>query len=989
MISFCGRIGEVYEEIRREDLPDIHAEGILLEHRKSGARVALLPCEDNNKVFNIAFRTPPADSTGVAHIIEHTVLCGSREFPLKDPFVELVKGSMNTFLNAMTFPDKTMYPVASTNEADFRNLMHVYLDAVFFPNIYRERNIFRQEGWHYELTDPDGPLTINGVVYNEMKGAFSSPDDVLEREMMNCLFPATSYGVESGGDPEVIPDLTYEQYLDFHRRYYHPSNSYIVLYGDADMEDALDFLDAHYLSKFDRIRPDSGISYQAPFRKQKTVTRYYPVTAGEEDGRQTFLKWSAVCGNPSDVEEMIAFEALDYALLSAPGAPVRQALLDAGIGMDVYGEFTDGILQPFFSVVAKYAGAGDADRFHGIIRGVLSREAEQGVNPVSLEAALNSLEFQFREADYSVYPKGLMYAIRMMDTWLYRDDEPFTALMQLDAFAALRKKIKEGYFETLIREKLLDNPHSALLVLSPRAGMQEERERALAEKLAAFKSGLSFEEVRQIADETRALAAWQDQPDSPEAVASLPFLKRSDIRKEAAAISNIEAALPCRNAAGEEVSLPEIRHEAPSNGIGYAELLFDVKRVPEDMIPYLGLLRSVLLNVDTDRYTYMDLNNAVNVSTGGISAGIVTSPDPEDGDGYRAFFALRGKSLYSRLDIMADLMTEVMTRSHFDDGKRIREMISQVLAQLQMTLQQAGHSAAALRASACLFAENAFQDLTGGIAYYRFIEDLDERFDEEGGEICRRLAELAGMVFRPGNLTFSWTAEREHLGAADPAFGKLASALAAQPASAGAADGPVSVKPYGRRREGFITPGQVQFVSLAGDFSGKGIPYSGAMAVFRQIMSYEYLWQNIRVRGGAYGCGGSLKRNGNGVFTSYRDPNLLRTKDVFLRVPDYLEKFDADGEEMTKYVIGTVSGLDTPMTPSMLGTVSMRSYLSGITQEMLQKTRDEVLSATAGDIRALKDAARAVVSDDCFCVIGSESAVREAADAFDSVETLI
>lgn len=445
-----------YELVKEEDISDVRSHGVLLRHKKSGARVMLVENDDDNKVFYIGFRTPPKDSTGVAHILEHSVLCGSEKFPLKDPFVELAKGSLNTFLNAMTYSDKTVYPVASCNSQDFQNLMHVYLDAVFFPNIYKHEEIFRQEGWNYQLNDPDDAITYNGVVYNEMKGVFSSADEVLDREILNSLFPDTPYGVESGGDPKVIPELTYEQFLDFHRQYYHPSNSYIYLYGDMDMAEKLDFIDKEYLSRFDQITVDSQIPWQKPFEKAKDLERYYPILDNEDEEDGTYLSYNMVIGSSLDISLCMSFLILDYALLNSPGAPLKKALLDAGIGKDIYGSFDDGICQPYFSIVAKNARESDKERFIQVIRDTLSDLAKNGLDKKSLEAGINYFEFRFREADFSSYPKGLMYGLEAFSSWLYDDDEPFAEFKQLAIYQEMKANVHTDHFEGLIQNYMLE-----------------------------------------------------------------------------------------------------------------------------------------------------------------------------------------------------------------------------------------------------------------------------------------------------------------------------------------------------------------------------------------------------------------------------------------------------------------------------------------------------------------------------------------------------
>lgn len=470
----------------------------LLRHKKTGARIALLSNDDENKVFYIGFRTPPTDSTGVPHIIEHTVLCGSREFPVKDPFVELVKGSLNTFLNAMTYSDKTVYPVASCNDKDFQNLMHVYLDAVFYPNIYKEKKIFQQEGWHYEMDDEDSPITINGVVYNEMKGAFSSPDDVNDREVVNSLFPDTAYGVESGGDPKVIPELTYEEFLEFHGRYYHPSNSYIYLYGNMDMAEKLAWIDEKYLSHFDKIEIDSAIRMQKAFEKPAMVYKEYPIIEGESLENSTYLSYNTVVGTSLDKELYYAMQILEYAICSTSAAPLKLALIHKNIGTEVYTIYNNGICQPYFSIVAKNADAAQRDEFVATVEDELSRIVKEGIDKKSLLAGLNFYEFRYREADFGSYPKGLMYGLQMFDSWLYDDNMPFDMIEALEIFKDLRKKIDTDYFEKLIEKYLIHNQHKSIVVVAPKEGLAAMEEKALADQLAAYKAGLAPDAVRQI-----------------------------------------------------------------------------------------------------------------------------------------------------------------------------------------------------------------------------------------------------------------------------------------------------------------------------------------------------------------------------------------------------------------------------------------------------------------------------------------------------------
>ena len=964
-----------YEVIEKENLSDIHSTGWILRHKKTGARVMLVENEEENKVFNIAFRTPPADSTGVAHILEHSVLCGSKEFPLKDPFVELVKGSLNTFLNAMTYPDKTCYPVASCNDQDFQNLMHVYLDAVFFPKIYEKEEIFRQEGWNYHLEDVEGPLTINGVVYNEMKGAFSSPDEVLEREIMNTLFPDTTYGCESGGDPNEIPNLTYEGFLNFHRAYYHPSNSFIYLYGNMDMAEKLTFIDEHYLSKFEALEIDSRVKMQEPFEKCRDLCMEYPVSESEGEEDNTYLAYSKVIGTAEDAVLAMAFEILDYTLLSAPGAPLKKALLDAGIGKDIYGSYDDGILQPYFTVVAKGANRNQKEEFEGIIRKVLEDTVANGIDKAAVKAGINYFEFRYREADFSSYPKGLMYGLSMLGNWLYSDENPFSQVKLLPVFEQLKDYLEEGYFEKLIQKYLLENEHGAILTLVPSMGLAAKKEKALEEKLEQYKNSCSKEELQQMAEKTAALKAFQEAEEDPANLECIPMLKREDIRKNAGRFFNEEL-----DADGSLL----LYHEVCTNGIGYLDLLFDLSHISEEMIPYLGLLKSVLGYVDTENYNYGELFNVINTNSGGIYCGIEMFDQAALIKDFRAMFGVRGKALYAQIPFMFEMIREILEKSNLHDTKRLYEIIAEIKSRAQASLVSAGHSTAVLRASSYSNPASKFQDEMAGIAYYQFIEKLEKDFEAQKEDVIEKLELLLKQIFRPENLYISYTGERESVEVVKEQVCQLKANLCTEPV-----EKHVRCLCCEKKNEAFTTSGQVQYAAQAGNFCEKGFVYTGALDILKVILSYDYLWMNVRVKGGAYGCMSGFKRNGSSFFVSYRDPNLGKTYEVYEGVTDYVRNFCANEREMTKYIIGTISGKDTPKTPQMKGSISKIAYFSGVTEEMVQKERDEILNASEKDIRELAPLMEAILSDGSRCTVGSESAIEKEKDLFGEVKSLI
>lgn len=966
---------KAYELLKREQIEDIHAEGYLLRHKKSGARVMLLKNEDDNKVFNIAFRTPPADSTGVAHILEHSVLCGSEKFPLKDPFVELVKGSLNTFLNAMTYPDKTMYPVASCNDQDFQNLMHVYLDAVFYPNIYKKEEIFRQEGWHYHLENAEDPLQYNGVVYNEMKGAFSSPEEILDREIFNVLFPDTPYGVESGGDPKHIPELTYEEFLAFHGKYYHPSNSYIYLYGNMDMAEKLEWMDKEYLGKFDKISVESEIPLQKPFAVPKDHVIAYPISENASEEAATYLTGSVVVGDGPDVELCTAFEVLDYVLLSAPGAPLRQALLDAEIGKDVEGGYNDGIYQPFFSIVVKNGEASDKERFLQVIRETLERIVQEGVDQKAIAAGINFLEFRFREADYSSYPKGLMYGIDVFASWLYDDEKPFDHLRKLGAFEALKEKAGQGYFEQLIREYLLDNPHMAVVLGVPEKGLAVEQEKELAQKLAAYKATLSREELEQLVKKTKLLQEFQESEDSEEDKARIPMLKREDIRRETVRIHNTPHMV---------LGSTVLHHEVETNGITYLSLLFDTKQVPDELIPYMGILKSVLGYVDTAHYSYGELFHEINAQSGGINCGLQVFNKKEDNEDCARMFGVRSKYLTANENFVFAMIREILFTSKLDDDKRLYEILAHQKARLESSLGEAGHSTAVMRVSSYYSPGSAFQDRIAGISYFRLLEELEGKFEEKKEGLKEKLGRLMHMIFRPENLFVSVTTDGKGFEGVERQIALLRPLLYDDPVEKGGI-----CYDFRQKNEGFSTAGQVQYVAAGGNFRKAGYEYTGALRILKVILSYDYLWMNIRVKGGAYGCMSNFKRTGDSFLVSYRDPHFKNTLEVFRGTPEYLRGFRADEREMTKYIIGTVSELDVPMNPSAQGALGLNAWFAGITREDLQKERDEILNARPEDIRALAELIQAVLDQGNICAVGSESVLEKNREILKNVEPLV
>lgn len=964
-----------YEILDEHRVEDVQSDGFILRHKKSGARIAILSNNDDNKVFYIGFRTPPEDETGVPHIIEHTTLCGSKKFPVKDPFIELAKGSLNTFLNAMTYPDKTVYPVASCNDQDFKNLMDVYLDAVFNPNITKYEEIFKQEGWHYELTGKDDELKINGVVYNEMKGAYSSPDEVLSSQIYRSLFPDNTYSKDSGGNPEYIPKLTYEAYLDFYHKYYHPSNSYIYLYGDMDVVERLEWLDKEYLSLYDYKKVNSEINKQPAFDEIKNVEAQYSITMDDSQENKTYLSYNRVVGDSLDEMLYQAFDVLDYALVSSPGAPVKQALIDAGIGDDVYGSYDAGILQPVFSFVAKNANASQADEFESIIENTLKEVVKTGINKEALLAGINSSEFKFREADFGQFPKGLLFGLNCLDSWLFDDMKPFIHLECLGTFAKLRKAVDTDYFEKLIQEYLLDNTHGSSVTVKPKRGLGNEREEALAKELSDYKASLSDEEIKKLIEDTEHLKKYQEEPSSDEDLRKLPMLTRADMKKNAMAFSNIEDELS---------DVKVVRHDIESNGIDYISFLFDAGDFAQSELGYLGFFTNALGLVSTEKYSYTDLANATNIYTGGISTGTASHPDIKDRNNFVFKLEVKLKVLEKNLDKALELMEQMLLSSDFTDTKRLGELVAQIKARLQANLSSSGHLVAAMRSMSSFSRYALYQDELKGIAFYRSICHIEKELSESPKSVSDKLAAIAKKLFARNRMLISFTGNNEAYGNAKPSLEKVIAGFDKMSAIGNQAE-----VHFNTAKEAFIDASQIQYVAKTGDFICEGYEYTGALRLLRIILSYDYLWINVRVKGGAYGCMNTFLRSGESYFVSYRDPNLSDTLDVYDRIPEYIKSFSPDERDMTKYIIGTFSALDTPMNLEAKGSRSLSAYLEGITYEQIQKERNEILNAQPEDIRRLADLVEAVLKKDSICVIGNENMIKESAGLFENVEKLI
>lgn len=964
----------IYLLEKEEALPEMNGTGYLLRHKKTQARVVVVTSEDKNKVFHIGFKTPPTDDTGVPHILEHSVLCGSKNFPVKDPFVELVKGSLNTFLNAMTYSDKTVYPVASCNDIDFHNMMHVYLDAVFYPNIYREPKIMMQEGWHYEMDSLDGELTYNGVVYNEMKGVFSSADDILMRRIQSSLLKDTTYACESGGDPAAIPNLTQEDFLAFHRKYYHPSNSYIYLYGDADMDRELAFIDEEYLSHFDYLMVDASIEEQEAYDAPVYEKDAYSISEEDTLENNTYLSYNTVVGKSVDTDKYLAFQILGYVLFGMPGAQLKKALLDAKLGKDVYYSYDSGINQPIFSIIVNGSNPEEQERFIETLNKELEKVIEQGLDEKVLRAAINYFEFKYKEGNFGRMPKGLIFGLQMFDSWLYDDEKPFIHIHVNETFDFLKEKIGTGYYEELLRTYLLENTHKSYVMIEPKKGLTKVLEEEIKEKLAAYKEGLTEEEKKEIIKKAEELRAYQDEPSKKEDLEKIPLLSIDDIEKKAEPIVYEEKQI-------EET--PVIYSEGFTNEIAYVKLAFSLKDMPFDMLPYASLLTNIYRLVDTEQHTYQELTTEINLNMGGWGTDVEVLPMPKEKGSYLPLFEVAAKGFYDQISAIFAITKEILFQSKITDKERLREIISQLKTQLQQRNNQAGHAAAANRALSYISEQALVKEQMEGIDFYAFVKGLEEHFEEEYDNLAEKLKMAQKMIFQAKKLMISYTADElpEELLAEEVRGLKECFYEDTEE------QGKASLTPV-VKNEGFQTSSKVQYVAKAGNFCQKGFVYTGALKVVQVMFSYDYLWQNVRVKGGAYGCMSGFTRWGNAYLTSYRDPNLAGTLDVYNKAWEYLENFDADDRDMTKYIIGAIGNQDAPLDPAAKGMLMFRAWLMGVTTEILQKERDELLGTTQEVIRGLAPLMKAAFEDDILCVIGNENRLEDEKDKFKELRSI-
>jgi Zn-dependent M16 (insulinase) family peptidase len=949
-------------------IEDIQCTAMIFKHVKSGARLIYLQNQDENKVFSISFRTPVHDNTGVNHIIEHSVLCGSKEYPVKDPFLIMTKQSLNTFINAFTGPDFTMYPVASKNEKDFNNLMSVYLDAVFYPNIFKNPRILKQEGWHYEINNKTGELSYNGIVYNEMKGNYSSPQGILSNTINQSLFKDNSYSFESGGNPENIPELTYEKFIETYKKYYVPSNSSMYLYGKLNIYSTLKFINDNYLSKLTKGAVNSEIKLQKTYKRGVEKTEFYPIARDASTANMTYLSSNYVIDKVSGIEEILGFKILEAILLNSEASPLRKTLLHSGIGVNIYARFNASLQQPIFSIIAENANEKEKYKFKSIIDDGLKQIVENGFDTELIDSVLSTIEFSLH-AQNSEANRGMNYMFATLNSWNY-DLNPIGYLEVTPALNKIRTKIPNGYFEKLIEKYLLGNKHNSLVVLKPFSGLNEHKEQLVKKKLATYKTSLSEIQLAKITKDTQELKIWQETEDSKEDLSKIPTLSRKDLNSKAEEIPTIEKL---------EQGIKILTHPLFTDGISYCNLYFDSSKVSQDKVLYLKLLASILGNVNTERYNLMQLSNKVMSYTGGISF-ISTAFRNNNNEviDYSPKMVVSVNALNANLPKAFELIDEIMNHSNFKDKKRIKDLIKLLRANYESVFVNQGNSLAIERTLSYLSGIGKYKDLDY-LPYYNFICDLDDNFDAKFDEMVKELNNVSDIVFNKDGLVVSYTGDEKHYTDFQNDFNYLQGKIQNKKFQ------PQEYKfDFSKKNEAFVIPSQVQYVVKAGNFKSAGYNYSGKMKVAQNILNSDYLWKELRLKGGAYG-GAMISTSEEILFYSYRDPNLSETISTFDGAVKFLKDFKADEKEMTNYIIGTIGGMDYLAGPNYKGVIGDNMYFSGATQEDNQKLRDEVLSTTAEDIRNLAEVFEAVIKQNMQCTVGGQNKIDESKDLFDNI----
>ncbi|XP_044489578.1 presequence protease 1, chloroplastic/mitochondrial-like isoform X1 [Mangifera indica] len=973
VVEVSDEVAEKYgfEKVSEEFIKECKSKAVLFKHKKTGAEVMSVSNDDENKVFGIVIRTPPKDSTGIPHILEHSVLCGSRKYPLKEPFVELLKGSLNTFLNAFTYPDRTCYPVASTNTKDFYNLVDVYLDAVFFPKCVENFQTFQQEGWHFELNNPSEEITYKGVVFNEMKGVYSQPDNVLGQTIQQALFPDNTYGVDSGGDPKVIPKLTFEEFKEFHQKYYHPSNARIWFYGDDDPKERLRIL-SEYLDNFEASSApsESVITPQKLFSKPVRVVEKYPASECGDLKRKNMvcLNW-LLADKPLDLETELALGFLDHLMLGTPASPLKKILLESGLGDAIVGGgIEDELLQPQFSIGLKNVSEENIQKVEELIMNTMTKLAEEGFEADAVEASMNTIEFSLRENNTGSFPRGLSLMLRSIGKWIY-DMDPFEPLKYEKPLMDLKARIAEegskAVFSPLIEKYLLNNPHCVTVEMQPDPEKASRDKAAEKEALAKVKASMTEEDLAELARATQELRLKQETPDPPEALRSVPSLSINDIPKEPTRVPT---------EVGDINGVKVLQHDLFTNDILYAEVVLDLSPVKQELLPLLPLFCQSLLEMGTKDLSFVQLNQLIGRKTGGISVYPFTSSIRGKEDPC-SHLIVRGKAMAGRADDLFNLMNCVLQEVQFTDQQRFKQFVSQSKARMENRLRGSGHRIAAARMDAKLNIAGWISEQMGGVSYFEFLQALEEKVDQDWSSISLSLEEIRRSLLSRDRCLINLTADGKNLKNVEKFVGKFLDMLPS--------NSPVETVRWKARlpptHEAIVIPTQVNYVGKAGNIYDTGYQLKGSAYVISKYISNTWLWDRIRVSGGAYGGFCDFDTH-SGVFSflSYRDPNLMKSLDVYDGTANFLRELEMDDDTLTKAIIGTIGDVDSYQLPDAKGYSSLLHHLLGITEEERQKRREEILSTSVKDFKEFADAVEAIKDKGVVVAVASADDVDAA-----------
>lgn len=959
-----------YELIEEKYIDEVSSNCKVYTHTNTGAKVLTLSNDDNNKAFGIGFRTPPVRGNGVCHIVEHCVLSGSRKYKTKELFMDLIKSSQQTFLNAMTFPDKTIYPISSRNKKDFYNLMDVYLDAVFYPMMHEEEKIFLQEGWHYEIKDRDDDLKYNGVVYNEMKGVYSSAENIVADEMSFNLHENSSYGVDSGGDPALIPTLSYEEFKNYHKKYYHPSNSYIYLYGDLDMEEALEFIDKNYLSDFEKINLNSEIILNEEYQKVKDVDITFSASKEEVTENSDFLARGWTIGYQTSKMDVFMRDFLTSVLIESESAPLKRAILDAGIGEDVYTE-TSTSLPLDLSIIVKNTNADKKEEFLKIIDEKLRELVDNGIDRDLLDATLNRYEFIFREGGGN--QKAIIYFIRALNSWLY-DKSPLDSLYYIDVLNEVREKLDDKFVEKYIEEKLLNNKYALNLVASPEIDKNEKQDEIVRKELAKFKETLSEKELDEMIKKSNDLIKYQMAEDSEEAKKTIPTLELSDIDKDITEYKVVEDEIE---------GIKYLKSIEDTNKIVYTDICHDIAFVNEDEIETMSLLTSLLPLIDTKNYSYEELNNEIYKYTGGIYFSPSVYVDSKDNKKYSVKLNIKMKSLAKNVSKGLELIDEIIENSILDSKKRIKELIYIMKSRIESNMLMNGHQMVISIVKSYFSEGSAYQSHIGGIDYYEFLTDLLENFDERWDNLLKDFNSLYQKLFNRENLIISVTGEEKDLDNIKKDFKDYIEELDSEKTVVGSFDFKDKNK-----NEGYYITSNVVYVSKGYDLTKLGQKYVGDLTVLANILNSSFLHNEIRAKGGAYGGGITILRTATLATYSYRDPNLKNTVEVYDKIGDFVKNLKISDEDLKNFIIGSMNTFDPLLSPEQIGELNLARYITNLSTEDVKKSKEEALNTNVEKLRSFGEVIDKAMKKNYLAVIGSESKIRENEELFKEIKSI-